>query len=92
MNWIDVVLVFQLPYTTTDQDLVDLFNSFGEIERANIQMANGRSRGAGIVQFSSIDAAEAAVCNSPPPPLFFLTFSSKTKWLCLRWSNVRSKI
>jgi RNA recognition motif-containing protein len=50
-----------LPWSTSNDDLVELFQTIGTVDRAEIQYeVNGRSRGAGVVQFTSqTDAATA---------------------------------
>jgi RNA recognition motif-containing protein len=51
----------QLPWSTSNEDLVELFVTIGKVERAEIQYEpTGRSRGTGVVEFSKQeDAAEA---------------------------------
>jgi RNA recognition motif-containing protein len=52
----------QLPWSTSNEDLVELFTTIGKVERAEIQYEpNGRSRGTGVVEFSSADDAETAI-------------------------------
>lgn len=52
----------QLPWSTCNDDLVDLFSTIGKVERAEIQYEpNGRSRGTGVVQFDSPDTAETSI-------------------------------
>lgn len=53
----------QLPWSTSNEDLVELFTTIGKVERAEIQYEpNGRSRGTGVVQFDSPENAETAIC------------------------------
>jgi RNA recognition motif-containing protein len=53
-----------LPWSTSNEDLVDLFTTIGKVERAEIQYEpNGRSRGTGVVEFDSAENAETAICN-----------------------------
>jgi RNA recognition motif-containing protein len=55
----------QLPWSTSNEDLVELFSTIGKVERAEIQYEhNGRSRGTGVVQFDNADGAETAICKS----------------------------
>jgi len=54
----------QLPWSTSNEDLVELFTTIGKVERAEIQYEpNGRSRGTGVVQFDSAENAETAICG-----------------------------
>ena len=54
----------QLPWSTSNEDLVELFTTIGKVERAEIQYEpNGRSRGTGVVQFDSAENAETAICT-----------------------------
>ena len=52
----------QLPWSTSNEDLVELFSTIGKVERAEIQYEpNGRSRGTGVVQFDGAENAETAI-------------------------------
>jgi RNA recognition motif-containing protein len=52
----------QLPWSTCNEDLIDLFSTIGKVDRAEIQYEhNGRSRGTGVVQFDTADTAETAI-------------------------------
>lgn len=52
----------KLPWSTCNDDLVELFSTIGKVERAEIQYEpNGRSRGTGVVQFDSAENAETAI-------------------------------
>ncbi|KAL0637782.1 g-strand binding protein [Maublancomyces gigas] len=56
------IYVRNLPWSTSNDDLVELFNTIGKVERAEIQYEpNGRSRGTGVVQFDSAENAETAI-------------------------------
>ena len=58
-----VVVVFQLPWSTSNEDLIELFTTIGKVVRAEIQYEpNGRSRGTGVVQFDTAENAETAIC------------------------------
>ncbi|EWC47997.1 hypothetical protein DRE_02879 [Drechslerella stenobrocha 248] len=51
-----------LPWSTSNDDLVELFTTIGKVERAEIQYEpSGRSRGTGVVQFGSAEDAETAI-------------------------------
>ena len=53
-----------MPWSTSNEDLVELFTTIGKVERAEIQYEpNGRSRGTGVVEFDSADNAETAICE-----------------------------
>lgn len=59
----------QLPWSTSNEDLVELFTTIGKVERADIQYEpNGRSRGTGVVEFDSPENAETAICKSRKCP------------------------
>ncbi|KAJ5662400.1 Nucleotide-binding alpha-beta plait [Penicillium maclennaniae] len=54
----------QLPWSTCNEDLIDLFSTIGKVERAEIQYEpNGRSRGTGVVEFDTPDTAETAIAK-----------------------------
>ena len=57
------IYVGNLPFTTTDTELKDLFAQFGEITSASVIMDRdtGRSRGFGFVEMSNSDEAENAI-------------------------------
>lgn len=56
------IYVSNLPWATTDSDLVDLFITVGQVERAEIQLEpSGRSAGAGVVKFDNAETAEVAI-------------------------------
>lgn len=51
-----------MPWSTSNEDLVELFTTIGKVEQAEIQYeASGRSRGSGVVRFDSADNAETAI-------------------------------
>lgn len=55
------VYVGNLPWSTTDLDLQDLFSPFGSVESATVvtDRDSGRSRGFGFVEMAAQHAAEA---------------------------------
>jgi len=56
------LLTSQLPWSTSNEDLVDLFQTIGTVVRAEIQYEpNGRSRGTGVVELDSTQTAETAI-------------------------------
>ncbi len=52
-----------LPYSTTDQELKELFEAFGTVTSATVIMdrESGRSKGFGFVEFESAEEAQAAI-------------------------------
>ena len=58
---------WKLPWSTSNDDLVELFTTIGKVERAEIQYEpNGRSRGTGVVGFDSIENADTAIGKASP--------------------------
>ncbi|KAF2495333.1 hypothetical protein BU16DRAFT_461223 [Lophium mytilinum] len=58
----EVIYVRNLPWSTSNEDLVELFSTIGKVSRAEIQYeANGRSRGTGVVQFEKLEDAVTAI-------------------------------
>lgn len=55
--------VGNLPYTTTDADLKDLFSQAGNVESATIisDKFSGRSKGFGFVEMSTLEEADKAI-------------------------------
>ncbi|KAK6346024.1 hypothetical protein TWF730_010358 [Orbilia blumenaviensis] len=57
-----IIFVRNLPWSTSNDDLVELFTTIGKVERAEIQYEpSGRSRGTGVVQFDTAENAETAI-------------------------------
>jgi RNA recognition motif-containing protein len=53
-----------LPWSTSNEDLVDLFSTIGPVKRAEIQYEpSGRSRGSGVVEFEDPELAETSICE-----------------------------
>jgi len=51
-----------LPWSTSNDDLIELFTTIGKVERAEIQYeSNGRSKGTGVVEFASQDDAATSI-------------------------------
>jgi hypothetical protein len=59
----------QLPWSTANEDLVELFETTGHVQQAEILYEGNRSKGMGIVQFEQIDEAETAIGASTPTPI-----------------------
>jgi RNA recognition motif-containing protein len=58
----DTIFVSNLPWSTTNQDLVELFITVGNVMQAEIIfLPDGRSAGTGVVRFDSQLAADAAI-------------------------------
>ncbi|MBO0781177.1 MAG: RNA-binding protein [Ktedonobacteraceae bacterium] len=57
------IYVGRLPYSTTDQELADVFAQFGEVVSATIifDRETGRSKGFGFVEMSDNQAAQNAI-------------------------------
>lgn len=57
--------VGNLPYSTTDADLTEMFGEFGEVTEAVIisDRNTGRSKGFGFVSFDDDAAAQAAIAG-----------------------------
>ncbi len=57
------IFVGNFPYSTAEEDLNELFASFGEIEDARVirDRLTGRSRGFGFITFADQSAADQAV-------------------------------
>ncbi|KAK0949300.1 g-strand binding protein, partial [Friedmanniomyces endolithicus] len=56
------IFVRNLPWSTSNDDLIELFITIGKVERAEIKMeSNMRSSGTGVVQFASQDDAATAI-------------------------------
>jgi RNA recognition motif-containing protein len=55
------VYVGNLPWSVTDSDLLNLFESFGSVDSAQVvtDRDSGRSRGFGFVEMAAEHAAEA---------------------------------
>ncbi|CDH48417.1 rnp domain protein [Lichtheimia corymbifera JMRC:FSU:9682] len=55
------IFVNNLPYSTTWQDLIDLFRHVGPVLRAEILLANGYPKGSGLVRFEEFTTCERAI-------------------------------
>ncbi len=57
------IFVAQLSFNTQSEDLVDLFQEYGEVTSANVIMdkITGRSRGFGFVEMANEDEARKAI-------------------------------
>jgi len=50
-----------LPWSTANEDLVELFETTGQVELAEILFDGTRSKGCGVVQFAQTAEAETAI-------------------------------
>lgn len=57
------IFVKNLPWSTSNEDLVELFQTTGTVEQAEVLFEHGRSKGAGVVQFASVEEAETAIAK-----------------------------
>jgi RNA recognition motif-containing protein len=57
------IMVRNLPWSTANEDLVELFETTGQVELAEILFEGTRSKGCGVVQFSQITEAETAIAK-----------------------------
>ncbi|KAI1082659.1 RNA-binding domain-containing protein [Whalleya microplaca] len=58
----EIIYVRNLPWSTSNEDLVELFTTIGKVEQAEIQYEpSGRSRGTGVVRFDSTATAETSI-------------------------------
>ncbi len=57
------IYVGNLPYSTTDQELQDLFATHGTVQSANVvtDRYSGRSRGFGFVEMGTAEEAQQAI-------------------------------
>ena len=56
-------LLSQLPWSTANEDLIDLFETTGTVEIAEILFSGTRSMGSGVVQFASVEESETAIAK-----------------------------
>jgi hypothetical protein len=60
----EIIYVKNLPWSTSNDDLVELFTTIGKVEQAEIQYEpSGRSRGSGVVRFDSVETAETSIAK-----------------------------
>ena len=72
----------QLPWSTANEDLVELFETTGQVELAEILFDGTRSKGAGVVQFAQVAEAETAigVFLSPRVPSYLKLWGDTAKF------------
>ncbi|KAF9283573.1 hypothetical protein BGZ68_005260 [Mortierella alpina] len=59
----DQIYVRNLPLTTTEQDLRDLFRTCGPMRMTEILLHGGRPKGSGVVRFEHYESADKAVAK-----------------------------
>ncbi|KAF8958225.1 hypothetical protein BDZ97DRAFT_1595385, partial [Flammula alnicola] len=52
-----------LPWSTANEDLVELFETTGQVELAEILFDGTHSKGCGVVQFAQVAEAETAIAK-----------------------------
>ncbi|KAJ7902624.1 hypothetical protein B0H14DRAFT_2427841 [Mycena olivaceomarginata] len=57
------IMVRNLPWSTANEDLVELFETTGQVELAEILFDGARSKGCGVVQFAQVGEAETAIAK-----------------------------
>jgi len=57
------IMVRNLPWSTANEDLVELFETTGSVEQAEILFEGTRSKGAGVVQFATTEESETAIAK-----------------------------
>jgi len=57
------IMVRNLPWSTANEDLVELFETTGQVELAEILFDGTRSKGCGVVQFGQVQEAETAIAK-----------------------------
>ncbi len=57
------IYVGNLPYTTTDEELAEMFAAYGEVQSAAVikDRDTGRSRGFGFVELSTDEGGQSAI-------------------------------
>ena len=76
-----------MPWSTANEDLVELFETTGHVELAEILYDGTRSKGAGVVQFSQAEEAETAIGVSHfiISPRFSNALDSQIHAVYVRW-------
>lgn len=57
------IFVKNLPWSTSNEDLVELFQTTGKVDEAEVLIEGGRSKGVGVVQFASVSDAETSIAK-----------------------------
>ncbi|KAF8208611.1 hypothetical protein K438DRAFT_279560 [Mycena galopus ATCC 62051] len=56
-------LVWNLPWSTANEDLVELFETMGQLKLAEILFDGAHLKGCGVVQFAHVGEAETAIAK-----------------------------
>ncbi|KAL6938140.1 hypothetical protein ACO0RG_004680 [Hanseniaspora osmophila] len=56
-----IVYVSNLPLSTAQSDLYDLFDTFGKVNRAELKLVDGDVNGEAVVKYDNLDSAEMCV-------------------------------
>ena len=67
-----------MPWSTANEDLVELFETTGQVELAEILFDGTRSKGVGVVHFAQVAEAETAIGMSFPLPPGAVYFNDLT--------------
>lgn len=60
----ETIFVRNLPWSTSDEDLIELFSTIGKVVEASIMLETSeRSKGTGVVKFETQEEAKAAITN-----------------------------
>ena len=65
-----------MPWSTANEDLVELFETTGQVELAEILYEGTRSKGCGVVQFAQVAEAETAIGEL----LYCVVVSLQSSW------------
>lgn len=57
------IFVKNLPWSTSNDDLVELFQTTGKVQNAEVLFDGGRSKGVGVVEFETVEEAETAIAK-----------------------------
>jgi len=57
------IFVKNLPWSTSNDDLVELFQTTGRVQHAEVLFDGGRSKGVGVVEFETVEEAETAIAK-----------------------------
>ncbi|KAG0144833.1 hypothetical protein CROQUDRAFT_672156 [Cronartium quercuum f. sp. fusiforme G11] len=57
------IFVKNLPWSTSNDDLVELFQTTGKVQNAEVLSEAGRSKGVGVIEFETVEEAETAIAK-----------------------------
>jgi RNA recognition motif-containing protein len=64
ISYSELINIFKLPFSTTWQDLIDLFRHVGPVIRSEVLTLNGHPKGSGFVRFEDAVTCEKAIGKS----------------------------